>query len=84
MSGKSSPRRAILHISSAHLKALLQIPEPAEIDDIALDFCQPEIVLIRIRGAGWPTLPGQPINRTIGHVTDGVIDWQLPKITGDA
>lgn len=77
------PRRAILQINAGYLQKLLQIPEEAEIDGIALDFCQPDLVLIRIVGAGWPTGPGQTIVPTTGNVMDGVIDWKLPKPTED-
>lgn len=76
-------RRAILHITTAHLKDLLQLPAEAEIDGIELDFCQPDLVLVRINGAGWPTAPGQTIVNTTGVCFGGGISWNLPQgITG--
>lgn len=80
---QKTPRRAILHIAAIHLQKLLQIPEEATIDGIELDFCQPDLVLVRIVGSGWPTGQGQTIVSTTGSVTDGVIDWKLPKQTED-
>lgn len=74
-----STRRAILHLNAAYLKQLLQIPDEAEIDGITLDFCQPNLVLIRINGAGWIPRPGCQIMNTTGIVRDGAIDWQLPQ-----
>jgi len=73
-------RRAILHITTAHLKDLLQLPAEAEIDGIELDFCQPDLVLVRINGAGWPTSAGQTIVNTTGAYINGKIDWQLPEV----
>ena len=72
-------RRAILQINTRHLQQMLQIPAGGTIDGIELDFCQPDLVLVRINGAGWPTGEGQSIVQTTGTVTDGRIDWNLPN-----
>ncbi len=71
-------RRAILQMNATYLKQLLQIPANAEIDGIELDFCQPDLVLVRINGAGWPTGEGQTIVPTTATVTGDRIDWNLP------
>lgn len=74
-----STRRAILHINAAYLKELLQIPVEAEIDGIELDFCVPDLICVRINGAGWPTAPGQIIVNTVATCSEGKIDWNLPR-----
>ena len=79
---------AILRVTPEALAAALQLPPGAYIDDVRALHDQPGVLELRVRGAGWPSRPGQMLERRGGMVTqhfaeDGsltktVIDWGLP------
>lgn len=79
---------AILVVNFEWLRIMLQLPKGARIEAVQSPIEQPGIVLLRIRGAGWPCEEGEVIQRTSSHTTctrldDGrelapVIDWGLP------
>lgn len=60
---------ALLQIAPATLRELLQLPDGAYVDDVHAPHDKPGMIEIRIRGAGWPTMPGEMLRRTIGTVT---------------
>lgn len=82
---------AILRVTPEALAALLQLPPGAYIDDVYALHDTPGVLELRVRGAGWPSRPGQLLERRGGMVTqhyadDGsvtkiVIDWGLPSGT---
>jgi hypothetical protein len=69
---------AILEVAPDMLAQALQLPPGAHIDAIINQVAQPGMMLLRVRGAGWPTYLGDRIMHTKGTVTGGVIDWHLP------
>lgn len=80
---------AILQIDPPALRELLQLPKGAYLDDVQVPHDRPGMLELRIRRAGWPTVPGEMLRRTIGTVTvtrdaDGrvltrTVDWGLPS-----
>lgn len=82
-------RAAILQIHPAELRELLQLPDGATLDRIEVPHDRAGLLEMRIRGAGWPTVPGEMLTRTRGTVTalrdaDGrvvarTVDWYLPR-----
>ena len=79
---------ALLVATPETLGALLQLPPGAYIDGITAPIENPGTLLLRVRGAGWPMVPGRVIPMAMGHVTrqrhiDGhelvpLVDWKLP------
>jgi hypothetical protein len=84
-------RAAILQIHPAYLRELLQLPDGATLDRIEVPHDRAGLLELRIRGAGWPTVPGEMLTRTTGTVTvlrdaEGrevarTVDWGLPRQT---
>jgi hypothetical protein len=82
---------AILQIHPAYLRELLQLPDGATLDRIEVPHDRAGLLELRIRGAGWPTVPGEMLTRTTGTVTvlrdaEGrevarTVDWGLPRQT---
>jgi hypothetical protein len=80
---------AILQVSPDMLRELFQLPEGAEILDLRIPLDYRGLLEVKICGAGWETLEGQPIQRVVGTVTrhfddygnevQKSIDWGLPK-----
>lgn len=81
-------RLAILQITPELLRELFQLPDGAEILDLRVPIDYRGLLEVKIMGAGWQTLEGQGIMRTVGTVKQeydaegGVvnrsIDWGLP------
>lgn len=80
---------AILQISPELLRELFQLPDGAEVLDLRVPIDYRGLLEVKIAGAGWPTLEGQAIMRTVGTVTREFdaggaevrrsIDWRLPS-----
>ncbi len=86
MSEGTAKRAAILVVAPEILAELLQLPEGSYIDSALAPHDQPGVLELRICGAGWHVLPGNPITKTFGRVTMAhtmekvpVIDWRLPN-----
>ena len=79
---------ALVNLPYQSLAALLQLPPGARIDLVQSNPYDHEIAVVRVRGAGWLTLPGDRIQTVPSRVTeyrddDGrcfkrVITWDMP------
>lgn len=75
-------RGAVLHVSLFALAELLQLPKNAKIEAFTHDIDCPDLLKIRISGAGWPVTDGAVIPSTKGIVNRVVshsVDWQIPN-----
>lgn len=75
---------AILLITPEVLAQLLQLPEGSYIDSAHAPHDRPGMLELRIRGAGWPVLPGGRLTQVTGIVTrepklmtNPSVDWRL-------
>ena len=80
----STNRAAVLVVSAPMLASLLQLPDGAEVDAVWVNVDQPGVVRMRVRGAGWPTVPGDRLRPTIGTASRDElgrvsVDWGFPK-----
>lgn len=80
---------ALLVVDHLRLAELLQLPAGSHIDAVWSPVDQPGVVLLRLRGAGWPVKTGALLPRSTGILTrhisaDGAVErvfinWQLPS-----
>lgn len=76
---------ALVKMSPQFLAQLLQLPAGAEIDAVDVDLHRRGVLVLRIRGAGWPTMPGdviceaKPVVYTRAVEAGHVIDWRFPE-----
>ena len=79
---------ALLVATPEALVAALQLPAGCHIDSVSAPHDRPGVLILRLRGAGWPTEIGERLREVVGtvtkhHGTDGrdvVIDWGLPCV----
>ena len=76
---EATERAAILLIDPEVLAQLLQLPEGSYIDSAHVPHDRPGVLELRIRGAGWPVLPGTRLTAVRGTVTRGAWRANQPK-----
>ncbi len=76
----ATKKMAILPVSPAVLRALLQLPPGADVVRMEMAPAMNGTVNIVIEGDGWDVHEGHYIPAASGNViVDGVVDWNLPK-----